>query len=224
MAIIEPTRTDPQHPQRIKKHSAPLRFWHWANTLIIMGSLLTVLINSTLTDRRNTASVVQSELKYSGLTVTADQANKVSHTLGDQVWAIHTWFGYALATLLAFRLLLEFFQLADQKFMRKLNSAYVQFRVTKQNRELARHELAVKSLYAVFYVLLAIMAVTGLFLAFEDLLAPFKSIRHSVKEVHGFCMYLIIAFIAVHLAGVILAERKDSPGIVSDMINGGHDA
>jgi Ni,Fe-hydrogenase I cytochrome b subunit len=66
------------------------------------------------------------------------------------------------------------------------------------------------------------MAVTGLFLAFENLLAPFKAIRHSVKEVHGFCMYLIIAFILVHLAGVFLAERKDDKGIVSDMINGGN--
>jgi hypothetical protein len=25
----------------------------------------------------------------------------------------------------------------------------------------------------------------------------------------------------VHIAGVFLAERKDSPGIVSDMVNGG---
>ena len=65
------------------------------------------------------------------------------------------------------------------------------------------------------------MVITGLFLAFEDLMAPFKSIRHSVKSFHGFCMYLVLAFIAVHLIGVFLAERKDSKGIVSDMINGG---
>jgi cytochrome b len=36
-------------------------------------------------------------------------------------------------------------------------------------------------------------------------------------------MYLIIAFILVHLAGVFLAERKDEKGLVSDMINGGND-
>ncbi len=70
---------------------------------------------------------------------------------------------------------------------------------------------------------LFVMVITGLFLAFEDLLAPFKTIRHSVKEVHGFCMYLVLAFIAVHLIGVFLAERKEGKGIVSDMINGGKD-
>jgi Ni,Fe-hydrogenase I cytochrome b subunit len=37
-------------------------------------------------------------------------------------------------------------------------------------------------------------------------------------------MYLIIAFIVVHLAGVFLAERKTDNGIVSDMINGGGDS
>ena len=47
--------------------------------------------------------------------------------------------------------------------------------------------------------------------------------RHDVKEVHGFIMYLIIAFIVVHIAGVLLAERKNSKGITSDMINGGID-
>ncbi len=64
------------------------------------------------------------------------------------------------------------------------------------------------------------MVVTGLSLAFEDV-AFLKPMRHTVKDVHGFCMYLILAFIVVHLAGVFLAERKRSKGIVSDMINGG---
>lgn len=121
-----------------------------------------------------------------------------------------------------FRLILEFFQLTDQKFIRRIKDLYRQFHSTRKERELAKHELIVKAIYASFYILLIVMAVTGLFLAFEDLLAPFKSIRHGVKEVHGFCMYLIITFIIVHLAGVFLAERKDEKGIVSDMINGGN--
>lgn len=221
MTVIEPVRADLQHPERIKKYSAPLRCWHWANAVIMSGSLITVLINSTLTGRRNISAVVQQELK-TGTGEIAQQGKGISHALSDQVWGVHTWFGYALAALLLFRLLLESFQLTDQKFVRTLKAAYTQFRVAKKNRELARHEPAVKSLYAVFYLLLIISVVTGLLLAFEDLLGPFKSIRHSV-EVHGFCMYLLIAFIVVHLAGVLLAERKDGAGIVSDMINGGRE-
>jgi Ni/Fe-hydrogenase 1 B-type cytochrome subunit len=222
MAIIEPTRKDVQHTGHIKKHSAPLRLWHWLNLVVIGGSLITVLINSTITDRQPISQLVQDELKKSGVTITDQQAGSVAHGLGDSVWSVHIYFGYVLIGLLVFRLLLEFFQLADQKFIRQFKSAYNQYKITKKNREAAQHELVVKAIYSVFYLLLIIMAVTGLFLAFEDAMAPYKAIRNSVKDVHGFCMYLIIAFIVVHIAGVFLAERKDTgKGIVSDMINGG---
>jgi cytochrome b len=63
------------------------------------------------------------------------------------------------------------------------------------------------------------MAVTGLCMAFEDDVPALKI--HALREIHSFCMYLIIAFIIIHIAGVFLAETKDSRGIVSDMINGG---
>ncbi|MBD1393040.1 cytochrome b/b6 domain-containing protein [Mucilaginibacter glaciei] len=223
MAIIEPTRRDVQNPSKIKKYSSPLRLWHWLNFIVISGSLITVLINSTITDDRATASLMKGELQKAGASVNDEQTRSAAHALSDSVWGVHIYFGYALAALLAFRLILEFFQLADQKFIRKFKSAYHQFNTIKKEREVARHELTVKIIYAIFYLLLVVIVLTGLFLAFEDALAAYKSIRHSVKEVHGFCMYLIIAFIVVHLVGVLLAERKDGRGIVSDMINGGSD-
>ncbi|PWK79101.1 Ni,Fe-hydrogenase I cytochrome b subunit [Mucilaginibacter oryzae] len=217
MATIQPDHVESTH----RVYSAPLRLWHWANTIVISGSLITVLINATITDRHTISNLVKTELKNQGDTITDNQSGSVAHALGDSVWAVHTWFGYVLAALLLFRLLLEFFQLADQKFIRRIKKLYIQFHSTRKERELVKHRLMVKTAYAAFYIVLIIMAVTGLFLAFEDLLAPFKSIRHSVKEVHGFCMYLIIAFIVAHLGGVFLAERKNEKGIVSDMINGG---
>ena len=223
MAIIEPARIDIIHSNRIKKNSASLRLWHWANTIVFSGLLITVLINSTITNTHEAATVIKTEIQKSGVTLTADQARSAAHALNDNVWDIHTYFGYCLAGLLLFRLLLEFFQLADQKFIRRLKSAYKQFVIIKKNREEARHELAVKIIYAAFYIVLIVQVITGLFLAFEDAMAPFKSIRPSVKSVHNFCMYLFLAFIVVHLAGVFLAERKNSQGIVSDMINGGTD-
>jgi len=220
MAIIEPVRMDVVHPDRIKKHSSSLRLWHWANMLVISGSLITVLINATILDDRPTAASIKNGLQKSGASVTDDQARSVAHTLSDSVWIVHTYFGYCLAALLAFRLLLEFFQLTDQKFIRNIKSAYKLFQKTKKDRETARHELTVKIIYAIFYVLLIMMAVTGLCLAFEGI-AFLKPFRHAIREVHGFGMYMILAFIVIHLAGVFLAERKDSKGIVSDMINGG---
>jgi len=220
MTIIEPTKKEVKDPSKIKRYSSSLRLWHWANALVISGSLLTVLLNSTLLKSRNDGPVIKAALQQAGAVVTDSQVKSATHDLSDKVWDIHVYFGYGLAALLLFRLILEFFQLADQKFIRVLKTAYAAYQSKKQ-RDLARHELAVKIIYSLFYVVLITIVLTGLFLAFEDFFAPYKAIRGSVKSVHNFCMYVILGFITIHLAGVFLAERKDSKGIVSDMINGG---
>jgi Ni/Fe-hydrogenase 1 B-type cytochrome subunit len=221
MVIIEPVRKDIVHPKSVKKNSSTLRLWHWANMIVICGSLITVLINSTITDKRAITGLVKSKIQQAK-GVDNDISRSVAGALEDKVWAVHIYFGYCLAALLLFRIVLELFQLADQKFIRKLKEAAIQFKQTKKNRQLALHEFTVKVIYALFYCLLTIMAATGLSLAFDGDVPALKQIRHQVKSVHGFCMYLILAFIVVHLAGVFLAERKkEGKGIVSDMINGG---
>jgi len=219
MTLIEPKRKD-INTKHIKKHSAPLRLWHWLNTLVITGSLLTVLLNSTVLESRNNAAPIQKQLAKAGANITTDQARAAVHVISDEIWTVHIYFGYCLAGLLLFRLILEFFQLADQKLIRKIKIAYNDYYVLKKQREIALHEFLVKTLYALFYLMLLVMVLTGLSLAFEDDISWLKEM-HWIREVHSFTMYLILAFIAVHLAGVFLAELEDSPGIVSDMVNGG---
>jgi Ni,Fe-hydrogenase I cytochrome b subunit len=220
MTVIEPKRRDIAHPERTKTYSSSLRLWHWLNAIVITGSLLTVLLNSTLLKGRKNAAFIKDKLHEAGATVTDEQARSVAHELTDKVWALHTYFGYGLAALVLFRIILEFFQLADQKLIRKIKVAYRDYYVIKQHRELARHEFWVKTIYAIFYLFIIIMAVTGLCLAFEDDVPALKAI-HAIREVHQFTMYLILTFITIHIAGVFMAERKDSSGITSDMINGG---
>jgi Ni,Fe-hydrogenase I cytochrome b subunit len=220
MAIIEPVRQDIENPRLIKKYSSSLRLWHWLSALIITGSLLTVFLNKTLTNNRQNATLIQNSLQESKISVSYNDARHAAHEISENVWHLHTYFGYVLTALLAFRMIAEFFQLADQKLIRKIKSAYQHYFILKKDRKIARHEYFVKLLYVVFYLLLFIMVVTGFCLAYEDDVPALKAI-HAIREVHEIGMYLIIAFIIVHLAGVFLAERKDSGGIVSDMINGG---
>lgn len=221
MAIIEPVKQDPANPALIKKNSSGLRFWHWANAIIISGLLITVLINSTILDDRSNQSFLKTELQKNGTILNEQQARSLAHAQSDEVWGIHIYFGYFLAALFVFRFVMDFFQPKEQRFFVGLKEAYRQYFTIKQNQYLARHDLAVKIIYLLFYGLLTIMVITGLTLAFEDELALSRPLHHTIKEIHGFTMYLVLAFIAVHLIGVYLAERNRSPGIVSDMINGG---
>lgn len=220
MAIIEPERTSTMNLKKKKKYSAALRFWHWTNALVLSGSLLTVLINSTLFDRSQSL-FIKSELQKSGTTVSTEQAHSLAHGMEDQVWGMHIYFGYALTALLALRLVSEIRSPSKSRFFTAFKKAYANYFILKKQRETVGHELLVKSLYLVFYLLILIMAVTGLLLAFEDSTGISRDVNHSIKELHGFCMYLILGFILLHVAGVFLAERKENKGIVSDMINGG---
>lgn len=222
MALIEPVKQAPGQPSVNKKHSAALRLWHWANAIVISGSLITVLINSTVLKPRKSAPLVLAEIQKDNPSFTLDQARSSVGLLEDKVWEWHIYFGYTLAALFLLRIIAEFFDITERKFIPQLKKAWLQYKVIKQERQAAKHELVVKGIYIVFYIVLIIMVLTGLSLAFQDSLPFSKALQHSVKEVHGFCMYLVLAFIAVHLAGVFLAERKpENKGIVSDMINGG---
>lgn len=220
MMTTSPAQPQTSGAEKGKRYSKGIRLWHWLNALVITGSLLTVLLNSTITNTRSAAGVIQGELKDKGVTLTSQQARTAGHALSDQVWSVHTYFGYGLIALLLFRLFVEFTGAADKRLLRKIKNAWRRYQTIKENREASRHEFWVKTLYAVFYVVLMISAITGLCLAFEDDV-PALHRMHFIREIHQFNMYIILAFIAVHLAGVFLAEHKEDAGIVSDMINGG---
>ena len=220
MAILEPTNQEIGGRRKGKKYASSTRFWHWLNFIITSGSLLTVLINFTLFDRAQ-RSFVKNELLNAGASVSDKQAVAITDGLEDQVWGIHIYFGYALAVLFLFRVIAEFFIPPEQKLFPKFKKAYQEYLILKKERQVAKHELVVKGLYIMFYILLLIMLITGLLLAFRGSTGLPLNITHSIKEFHGFCMYLILTFIVIHLAGILLAERRDRKGIVSDMINGG---
>lgn len=167
MAIIEPINNEIGKSGKAKKYSASTRFWHWINFIIISGSFTTVLINSILFDSNQT-TFIKTELIKAGANVNNQQANSVTHGLEDQVWGIHIYFGYALAALFVFRIIAEFFLPSEQKLFPKIKKAYQAYFILKTEREAAKHELVVKGLYLIFYLLLTIMVITGLLLAFED--------------------------------------------------------
>ncbi|WP_420712330.1 cytochrome b/b6 domain-containing protein [Pedobacter sp. SL55] len=70
--------------------------------------------------------------------------------------------------------------------------------------------------------MLAFMAISGLSIKFHEQLSISDTVAHSVKEMHELVMYLILSFIIIHIVGVVIAEKSNQPGIVSDIINGGN--
>lgn len=204
----------------IQEHSMMIRIWHWLTFVVISGIIITVLINSTIMNQRMNAGMVQEQLKSRGATVTEEQAFSVSREYEDKFWGIHKLLGYGLAFLLFSRIIIEFSQPGEEKLRSRFSNALGLYRLNDSARNTYRHYLWVKTGYLLFYTLVVCMALTGLGLAFGRNLGIPRELSGTIREIHSFGQYLMYAFVALHIGGVIIGENRKIRGIVSGMIHG----
>lgn len=204
----------------IQKHSALIRIWHWVTFLVLSASMITVLINSTMLNPGDNIGLVQNQLKEKGVTVSEEQAFAVSHEYEDKMWNVHKLLGFGLAFLLVSRVLIELSLPKEEKIRTHYKSVMGLFKLNDENKAEYRHYLNVKRIYLLFYMILLLMALTGLGLAFGRDLGFTREIRNTIKTVHGILQYCMYAFVLIHLIGVVIAENGKIKGVVSGMING----
>jgi cytochrome b561 len=88
-------------------------------------------------------------------------------------------------------------------------------------KEKTLHKKGVSSTYIAIYGFATALAISGLGIKFNGKLDLSEEMVHTIKEIHEFAFYAMLALVIAHIAGVIIAELRDEKGIVSDMINGG---
>jgi Ni/Fe-hydrogenase 1 B-type cytochrome subunit len=204
----------------LQRHSALIRIWHWLTFIVLTGSLITVLLASTLLHPWENIGMVKEQLQQKGVVVTDDQAFAVSHEYEDKVWDVHKLLGFGLAFLLFSRIVIEMAQPGDEKVRSRMKNAMRLNKLDDGNKNEYRHYLCVKRIYLLFYLLLAYMAITGLGLAFGRVFSFLGKIHRELKEIHGIGQYVMYAFIFLHLCGVIIADNRKAKGLVSGMIHG----
>jgi cytochrome b561 len=145
---------------------------------------------------------------------------RVAFGLRNKVWDTHKIIGFGLCILLLSRMIIEVRTQKEGRLLSKIHYA-LNFKSGDKNGPTDKqHFLLVKRGYLVFYLLILVMACTGLIMAFEHT-APLKSMQRPAREIHEFFQYLVYAYVLFHLAGVIRADMTRQKGIVSAMINGG---
>ena len=204
-----------------KDYRAPLRVWHWVNALLISGQLLTILFQKVIVNARSAVPEFLAKLSRDNVKLTAQQGQAFAHIISERIWQWHIYIGLGLAAFWLFRVVLELRGPSEMRYSARLLEVARRYRLAPAADENEWGKvLFAKSTYAVFYLLLTIMVVTGLILTWADDVAVLHTIEHPAKEVHNVTMYFIIAFFGVHVVGVVWAELTKDHGLISRMVGG----
>lgn len=180
----------------MRQFSSSFRVWHWLQAIAIFGIFITVVLRESVMHKTQIGSIVQTKLAEIGTIITDEQAVLIGKAVRAPMWDWHIYLGITVAVLLVWRLAMVLkngFGFDDNVKMKK-----------------------VYQLYKAVYVLLSMMAISGLVLYWK-LAGESKEL---VETVHMYIGWGIFAFVAVHIIGVVLAERSDQRGLVSRMISG----
>ena len=204
-----------------RDYSLPMRIWHWANATLVTGQLLTILFLKVIVNPRSAVPEFRAALGRDGIALSEQQGRGLAHIVSDRIWTWHVWIGLTLAGFWLFWTLMQALDPAGRRFGARLLAAArrVKLAAPAEKGE-TRTALFAKFTYAAFYLLITLMVVTGLALTWADDVPAIGNVEHSIKEVHEVGMYLIMAFIAVHVVGVVWAEATKDHGLVSRMVGG----
>ncbi|NWF67038.1 MAG: cytochrome b/b6 domain-containing protein [Campylobacterales bacterium] len=164
-----------------------IRIWHWFNFLLIAGLLLTVLLRKTFLSYKTNGLLIQNKLMELNMTISIDDAKNIAKAIRTPMWDWHYYLGFALALFFIYRIFIGFKNLKIDKSFDGIRHAT----------------------YALFYILLGFMVISGVTLYFVKV--------EFLKELHEISMFFFVAFIPIHIIGVIVHERKYG-NVLSKMI------
>ena len=204
----------------IKDYRAPLRFWHWGNAALVTLQLMTILFQKVIVKSKSAVPEFQQVLSKDNITITEKQGRAFAHIISERIWGWHIYFGWALVGFFALRVILQLTGPSELRFTSRLLEMLRRYRLAPPAEKGATGKvLFAKTTYALFYLFITIMVVTGLIMIYEDV-AWLKGIHNIAKETHNVTMYLIIGFIVLHVVGVVWAETTKEHGLISRMVGG----
>lgn len=179
-----------------RQFSSSFRIWHWLQAIAMFGLFVTVVLRESVMHKSQIGTIVQTKLAEIGTVITDEQAVLIGKAVRSPMWDWHIYLGITVAILLLWRIVMVMKNGFGFDANPKMQKVY--------------------TLYKAVYLLLAIMSLSGLTLYWK--LAG--SAKDVVETVHMYLGWSLFAFMAVHIIGVVLAEKNDQNGLVSRMING----
>ncbi|SRX72929.1 cytochrome b/b6 domain-containing protein [Aequorivita antarctica] len=185
-------------------YSKIYRIIHWAIAITFLLLLLTIFLRLTWMNKNNMADIIQAYLNGTDQSLSSEQLIVLAKQIRKPMWDWHIYLGYVLTGLFSLRFLLPLF--GTMKFQ----SPLLKNLTTKQKFQ--------KWSYIIFYVCVVVSLVTGLVIVWGP-----KSLKEVMEEIHILGIYYLIAFIAIHIGGILIAEFTNQKGIISRIVRGSDD-
>ncbi len=183
------------------KYPTVYRIIHWAIAISFLLLLLTIFLRLTWMNKHNVAAILQDYIIGTGQTLSEDQLIVLAKKIRQPMWDWHIYIGYVLVGLFSIRFILPAF--GHMKIQNPLS------------KDLTAKMKVQKWTYLIFYISVIVSLTTGLIIE----LGP-KDLKKSMEDIHVLSIYYLLAFITIHLAGVLLAEFSDQKGIISRIVSG----
>ena len=187
-----------------KEYSKIYRIMHWAIAISFVLIVITIFLRLTWMNKNNVAAITQDYLSGTDQNLSQEQLIVLAKTIRQPMWNWHIYIGYLLVGLFSIRFMLPAFgQMKIQNPFGKNISTKLKFQ---------------KWTYIIFYICVIVSLITGLLIE----LGPIE-LKKPMEEIHVLGIYYLIAFIAIHLAGIFIAEFTEQKGIISRIISGSED-
>lgn len=185
-------------------YSKIYRIIHWSIAISFLLLLITIFLRLTWMNKNNVAAIIQDYLSDTGQILSQDQLIALAKKIRQPMWNWHIYMGYVLVGLFGIRFLLPFF--GYMKFQNPLATGLS----TKMKFK--------KWTYLIFYACVVVSLTTGLMMLYGP-----KEWGKTMEEIHVLGIYYLLAYIGIHLAGVLIAEFTDEKGIISRIVSGTKD-
>jgi len=167
----------------------------------ILFLLLTVFLRLGWMNKDHFGGIIQESLKNNGIHISSADASAIGKNLRKPMWSYHVLTGYVLIGLYLIRAIIAFYQGIGFK--------------SPFSQDASRIDKFKAWVYIIFYGLFAISLFTG----FMIVNGP-KDMKEVMEVVHVKSLYYVVAFIILHVGGVLLADMGAEKGIISKIISG----
>ena len=185
-----------------KNYPAIYRIMHWMIAICMTLLFITIFLRLGWMNKGDMATIIETSAKTNHPTFTSGEATAIARSIRYPMWIWHIYIGYVLVGLFSIRFMLPFFR--QMKFQYPCKNGLS----TKQRFQYW--------IYLVFYACVTTSLVTGLFLEFGP-----ESLEHMMEDIHVLSIYYLLAYIILHIGGVLIAELTNDQGLVSRIISGG---